>query len=97
MLIIAIAHGSHTDPFTTSTNTLRDERTKAEPFSPDDAKACRDYICKDKGLLPEWIDEILVVYLPEYDADPEVMHHFSSIENDFGDEDEEENGSQESL
>lgn len=82
MLIIAIAHGSQTDPFTTSTNTLKDERTKQEPFSPEDAKACRDYICKEKDLRPEWIDEILVVYLPEYDADPEVMHHHTFEDED---------------
>lgn len=88
MLIIGIAHGSQTDPFTTSTNTIKDERTKQEPFSPDDAQACLEYLCKEKDLRPEWIDEILVVYLPEYDADPEVMHHFSSVEGDFGEEDD---------
>lgn len=80
MLIIGISHGEHGDPFTTSTNTIKDERTKKEPFEPSDRNACLSYLCAEKNLRPEWIDEILVVYLPEYDADPEVMHHYTEFD-----------------
>lgn len=79
MLIIAVSHGSETDPFTTSTLT-RSDTCLPEPVDAKDAKACRDFICKDKDLRPEWIDEILVVYLPEYDADPEVVHHYTEFD-----------------
>lgn len=82
MLIIAISHGSETDPFTTSTNTRSDPQAK-ENFGPDDAQACLDYICKEKDLRPEWIDELLIVHLPEYDADPEVTHHYRAEEGDW--------------
>ena len=89
MLIIAISHGAETDPFTTSKIT-RSDTCLPEPVDANDAKACLDWICKEKDLRPEWIDEILVVSLPDYDADPEVIHHFSSVEGDFGDEEENE-------
>jgi len=79
MLIVAVAHGGTCDPFTTSAIT-RDDTRQPEPIDPKDAKACLDFICQRKDLRPEWIDEILVVLLPEYDADPEVIHHYTEFE-----------------
>lgn len=84
MLIIAVAHGyGGCDPFTTSTIT-REDRAAPEPIDPNDPDACLEYICQKKELQPEWVDEILVVLLPEYDADPEVIHHYT----EFGDDDD---------
>ena len=79
MLIIAVGHGPTTDPYTTSILT-RSDTSMPEPINPSDAKACRDFICQKKDLRPEWVDEILVVYLPEYDADPEVIHHYTQFD-----------------
>ena len=78
MLIIAISHGFNTDPFTTSTNgpDFFDSTTGAG-LNIHDAEHCREFICKDKNLQKEWIDEILIVYSSDYDEDPEVQHHYS--------------------
>lgn len=75
MLIIAVGHGSDfNDPFTCSVQT-RADFSLPEPIDAHDAKACRDFICNKQNLNHEWIDEILVVLLPDYDADPEVISH----------------------
>jgi hypothetical protein len=85
MLLIAISFGFENDPFTCSTQgpDFFDPVTKAG-VDPKNAKMCRDFIAKEKDLDPETIDEVLVVYSPDYDEPPEVMHHHS----EFDDEDE---------
>jgi hypothetical protein len=72
MLLIAVSFGTHGDPFTCSTTYPWDDAVKAG-FDPSDAVQCRDYICKDKGLEPLYIDEVMVVYADEGE-DPEVKH-----------------------
>lgn len=81
MLIIAISHGSETDPFTTSTTgpDFYDPRTN-EGLNIHDANACRAFICKDKDLRPEWVDEILVVYSSDYGEEPQVQHHYTEFD-----------------
>ncbi len=78
MLIIAVGHGSFgpegSDPFTCSVQTRADYNLP-EPVDAHDAKACRDFICQKQNLNPDMIDEILVVFLPDYDGDPEVTSH----------------------
>lgn len=85
MLLIAVGYGDHGDPFTCSTQgpNFYDKDTGAG-LNPDDANMCRDFICKEKGLDPMHVNEVLVVYQPDYDEEPEVMHHHS----EFDDEDD---------
>lgn len=78
MLIIAISHGSLTDPFTTSVQTRADFCTP-EPVDGNDRQACLAYICKEKNLKPEWVDALLIVELPDYDAEPEVTHNYTEF------------------
>ena len=75
MLIIAIAHGYDTDPFTTSTS------ANTGVVDPTDADACLSFICKDKELRPEWIDELLVVETDcQGTSEPEVTHHYTEFD-----------------
>jgi hypothetical protein len=75
MLLIAVGFGSLGDPFTCSTTYPWDEAVKAG-FDPSDAKQCRDYICKDKGLEPQYVDEVMVIYADDKhgSGEPEVQH-----------------------
>lgn len=83
MLIIAIGHGRGCDPFTTSKVT-RDDYCIPEPVNPNDAQACLAWICKEKNIESGLVDELLIVDLPDYDADPEVIHHFTFKEDKNG-------------
>lgn len=75
MLLIAVSFGSKGDPFTCSTNILWKEVVKTG-MDPSDANQCRDYLCKDKDLDPNQIDEVMVVYSDpkENNGEPEVKH-----------------------
>ena len=81
MLVIAVAHGNGCDPFTTSaTGPDYYDPANNEGLNIKDANACRDFICKEKDLEAEHIDEILVVYSSDYDEPPEVQHHYTEFD-----------------
>ncbi len=63
-LIIAISHGFHSDEFTCSASA---------PVGLDttDPEACRDFICKERGIERVTVDEILVIGI-DGDGDPDV-------------------------
>lgn len=96
MLPIAISYGTYGDPFSCSTN------VGVGDVNPDNADECRAYICKDKKLPLEAVDEILVVdYDKATQGEPEVVHQYSdkmtpvipeemieAAEGDFTDSDE---------
>lgn len=82
MLIVAIAYGSLTDPFTTST-TLTAEEAAKEGLDPDNANQMRNYIASEKGLMPDVIDEVLVIYPSDFDGEiqePIVQHHHTEFD-----------------
>jgi hypothetical protein len=73
MLLIAVSHGSN--PFTTSTTISMDEAAQ-RGLDPSDPMQMRELICKEQNLLPEWVDEVLVVYPHNKGWEPEVQHHY---------------------
>ncbi len=81
MLLVAIAYGSMSDPFTTST-TLSSEEAAAAGLDPNNANEMRNYIASDKGLMPDVIDEVLVIYEDEMDPnrEPVVQHHHTEFD-----------------
>lgn len=82
MLLIAIGHGPASDPYTCSKST-RHKTTDLETIDPEDPQECLDFICQKQNLKPEFVDEILVVYNKTYDAEAEVMHHYSAAAGDW--------------
>jgi hypothetical protein len=61
MLIIAIAYGSQTDPFTTSASIPMKEAAE-QGLDPSNAQHMLDWICDEKSLDDKMIDCVLVVY-----------------------------------
>ena len=79
MLLIAIAHGSVTDPFTTSTSIPALEAAEMG-LDPCDANQMRDFICMDKHLDPDHIDCVLVVYDGDDGEGPVVQHNHTEFD-----------------
>jgi hypothetical protein len=79
MLLIAIAYGSRTDPFTTST-TLPGLDAAEAGLDPNNGNHMRDYIAKDKKLRPEDIDCVLVVYDGDDGEGPVVQHNHTEFD-----------------
>lgn len=78
MLLIAVSFGSEGDPYTCSI-------TAGVEVDAENARQCLDFLCKEKRLNPKEIDEVLVVD-DVYGAgayNPEVIHHYSSVEGDW--------------
>jgi hypothetical protein len=81
MLLIAISHGKEpwfATPFAISTSC---PVYTENGIDPNNANACRDFICKEKNVNPHCIDEVLVVRSSDYNEPPEVTHHHTSFEN----------------
>ncbi len=86
MLLIAVSYGETCDPFTCSTQGPDFfNKDTGEGLNPEDANMCREFIAKDKNLDPMHIDEVLVVYSPDYDEPPEVMHHHTEFDDEEDD------------
>lgn len=89
MLIIAVAHGFGCDPFTTSTS-IEGVLAAEQGLDPSNATQMRDYICQDKVIASEYIDEVLVIYDGDDGEGPVVQHHHTEFDGD--EEDEEDDG-----
>jgi hypothetical protein len=90
MLIIAIGHGNNgTDPFTCSVvDPDIADTPERKGFSPSDAVACLQFICRKQKLDPHHVDELLVVYADDYGVEPSVQHYYTAG-NDWNFEEEE--------
>ncbi len=79
MLIIAIAYGSQTDPFTTSTS-IDGVDAAEQGLDCCNANHMRDVVCKDKNIKPEHVDCVLVVYDGGDGDGPVVQHNHTEFE-----------------
>jgi len=70
LLLIAVSFGFDGHPFTTSTT------VDSTTVDHNDRNACRDYLCSDKGLEPEMIDEVLVVFQDGAFDNLQVQHQY---------------------
>ena len=86
MLIIAVSHGFTCDPFTTST-TINGVAAAEQGLDPCNADQMRAFICKDKEISAQHVDEVLVIYDGDKDEGPVVQHHHTEFDEEEEDED----------
>lgn len=73
MLVIAIAHGSRSDPFTTSASIPMRQAAK-EGLDPSNAQQMLDWISDEKSIDHRVVDCVLVVY------EGEVQHNHTEFD-----------------
>jgi hypothetical protein len=80
MLLIAVGFGPATDPYTCCVRTTEHARPDPDPKS---ATECLDFVCHVQHLMPDEVDELFVITSHDDDQDPEVKHHYSSLNEDW--------------